>query len=147
MIRKLLARFRCTDLDDYLKTRAMQSQSDHLGGLFADAGIGTVLIDDSVTNNSHELLSASQLAQLTNLKINRVLAIEPVLERLFVENDTFDQALRNLERSFDTAIADSAQSNLKVVALKTSLANGGLSLEASTVASARTAYHPAAKRY
>lgn len=145
MIRKLLARFRCTDLDDYLKTRAMQSQSEHLGGLFADAGIGTVLIDDSVTNSSAELLSASQLAQLTNLKINRVLAIEPVLERLFVANDTFDQALRNLERTFDSAIAESAQSNLKVVALKTSLANGGLALEASTVASARTAYHPARK--
>lgn len=145
MIRKLLARFRCTDLDDYLKTRAMQSQSDHLGGLFADAGIGTVLIDDTVIKNSEQLLPASQLAHLTNLTVNRVLAIEPVLERLFVDNDTFDQALRNLESAFDTAIRDSAESNLKVVALKTSLANGGLALEASTIASARTAYHPARK--
>ncbi|MFA7336028.1 MAG: hypothetical protein WC028_04540 [Candidatus Obscuribacterales bacterium] len=159
MIRKLLARFRCTDLDDYLKTRAMQNQSDHLGGLFADAGIGTVLIDDSSSSTSEPhssllplsllpsapLLAASQLAQLTNLNIKRVLAIEPVLERLFVDNDTFDQALRNLERAFDNAIDESLQGNLKVVALKTSLANGGLALEASTVASARTAYHPARK--
>lgn len=162
MIRKLLARFRCTDLDDYLQTRAMQNQSDHLGGLFADAGIGTVLIDDSSSNTSEQhssphsspllsapLLAASELAQLTNLNIKRVLAIEPVLERLFVDNDTFDQALRNLESAFDSAIDsatdNSLQNTLKVVALKTSMANGGLALEAATVASARTAYHPARK--
>lgn len=145
MIRKLLARFRCTDLDDYLKTRAMQEQSDHLGGLFADAGIGTVLIDDSPSNSTDQLLPASQMAQLTNLNINRVLGIEPLLERLFVENDTFDLALRSLERALDSAIEESAQNNLRVVALKTTLANGGFALEVSTIASARTAYHPARK--
>ena len=143
MIRKLLARFRCTDLDDYLKMRAMQNQNDHLGGLFSDAGIGTVLIDDS--NNSDDFLPASQLALLTNLKVHRVLGIESLLERLVADNDTFDHALRNLEGAFDRAISESAECNLVVVALKTTLASGGFALDAATVASARTAYHPARK--
>ncbi len=143
MIRKLLARFRCTGLDDYLKMRAIQNQNDHLGGLFSDAGIGTILLDDS--SSADDLLPASQLAQLTNLNVHRVLSIESVLERLFVENDTFDQAMRSLEGALNRAIEASAERHLKVVALKTTLANGGLALDGATVAAARTAYHPARK--
>jgi hypothetical protein len=145
MIRKLLARFRCTDLDDYLKMRASQEQSEHLGGLFADAGIKTILIDEPALAGSSAFLPAGQLAQLTNLNVHRVLGIEPLLMRIFQENDTFDHAMRNLERALDATISESAANNLRVVALKTTLANGGLSLESATVSSARTGYHPARK--
>jgi len=143
LIRKLISRFRCASLDDYLEMRREQDQGEHLSSLFSDAGIGAVLIDDGYSAGADNL-PVQQLSSLAQVKTFRVLRIENLLERLIREHSSLDQVLKYLPEAFSQEI--DRDLNFPVVALKTIVAyRGGLALEAATLSSARTSYHPVRK--
>ncbi len=144
LIRKLLGRYRCPSLDDYLQLRREQDQGEHLSGLFNDAGIETILVDDGYHIHGHEPLAAIDLGRLGQVKTARVLRIEMILERLMRECTNLDQVLKTLPEVLNQELK--ADKNFPVVALKTIVAyRGGLQLDAVTLSHARSAYHPARK--
>ncbi len=147
MIRKLLARYRCTGLDDYLQMREEQDQGEHLSSLFSDAGIATALIEHRVCSNEQNSathISMKQLAEMTGVKLFSVLSIDSLLEKLMCTHDSLDQALRFLEAALDDELKKCADDGFKVVALKVAPFQFS-ALEAVTIASARTAYFPSSK--
>ncbi len=143
LIRKLLSRYRCPTLADYLELRLEQDQSEHLSGLFSDAGIETVLVDDGY-HGQGETLSAQNLSRLAQVKTARVLRIETILENLTRECTSLDQVLKTLPEVLNQEL--SADQSFPVVALKTIVAyRGGLQLDSVSLSTARSSFHPARK--
>lgn len=141
MIRKLLARYRCTGLDDYLQMRKEQDQGEHLSGLFSDAGIATALIEYRVDGAD---MNMKQLAELTGVQLFSVLSVDSLFEKMMSSHDSLDQALKNLESTLDAELKACEVNGFKVVALHMSPFNFA-ALESVTISGARTAYFPASK--
>lgn len=121
MLNKLREIFKFDTEEELIERRQNASSAEHINALWDDASIGGLLVDDGYLQNS--MLSISELSNLCERPVYRILRVETLLEKLFDEVNS----LSALDEALESQIRSQCESGAKVVGLKTVVAyRGGL---------------------